>query len=212
LSRRSVRKYAPGQIADGELAILLTCGLYAPSGGGRQMPRFIVIQDEARMQKLNRVIQRLLLERQGEAETMPMLQKGIRRAQTPGYRFAHGAPTLISAVAPRGYENAMADCACALENMLLAAESLGLGACWSNQPHWLTKEPEVRYIFEEIGLNSEEDIFGSIGVGRAAENEEKRTADPRKEGRIVVDAKIKTKKNQGCNSQVNGSSYEKPSI
>lgn len=43
---------------------------------------------------------------------------------------------VISAVAPRDYDNAMADCAMALENVQLAAAALGLGACWANQPHW----------------------------------------------------------------------------
>lgn len=142
LSRRSVRVYTDEQISDEALHTILECGLYAPNGGNLQMPRFLVVQDSARMERLNAVIQRELASR--ELVDGQMMNRGILRARKEGYHFIHHAPTLISAVAPRTYGNAMADCTCALENMQLAAAALGLGACWSNQPHWLTDVPALR--------------------------------------------------------------------
>ncbi len=41
----------------------------------------------------------------------------------------YGAPTVITLFAPKGHFYGDADCAVVAENMLLAAHSLGLGAC-----------------------------------------------------------------------------------
>jgi nitroreductase len=78
----------------------------------------------------------------------------------------------------------MADCAGSLQNMQLAACSLGLGACWVNQVHWLTDVPSMRTILEGLGMLPEENVYGSMVVGYAADP----LADPppRKEGRIII--------------------------
>lgn len=181
LSRRSIRAYEPKQISDEELDTLLACALYAPTGGNLQNSRFLVIQDPDVLEELNRVIRDELRSRpvvEGE-----MIAKGIRRAMAENYHFIFHAPTLISAVAPREHSNSMANCAAGLENIMIAAEALGLGSCWSNQPHWLTDVPQVREIFGRLGLKEEEDIFGSVSVGYAAARP--KNAAARKEGRIA---------------------------
>ena len=50
-------------------------------------------------------------------------------------RFHYGAPVYIVTANKMGYGNAMADSACALENMMIAANALDLGSCWINQFH-----------------------------------------------------------------------------
>lgn len=186
LDRRSVRAYETGQIRDEELQALLTCALYAPTGGNLQNSRFLVIQNPELMEELNTVIRDELASR--EIVEGEMMAKGIRRARQDGYHFIFHAPTLISAVAPRDHSNSMANCCTGLENILLAAASLGLGACWSNQPHWLTDVPAVRDIFSRLGLRENEDIFGSVSVGYPAYKA--KNAAARKEGRIVLDRDI----------------------
>lgn len=183
LERRSVRVYKEEQIKDADLKTVLECGLYAPTGGNLQYSRFLVIQNPLLMEELNQVIRKELASR--EIVEGAYINKGIIRARKEGYHFIYHAPTLISAVSLRSHGNSMADCANALENMQLAATALGLGACWSNQPHWLTDVPEVRSIFERLGLREEEDIFGSIAVGYPGYIAKKAAA--RKEGRIALD-------------------------
>lgn len=183
LNRRSVRLYTKEQIRDEELKTVLECGLYAPSGGGLQNARFLVIQDPKRMERLNTAIRDELSSRE-IVEGSPM-NRGIRRARMDDYQFLYEAPTLIAAVAPKDWDNAMADCACAIENIWLAASAIGLGACWSNQSHWLTDVPAVREIFYEVGLRENEDIFGAIGVGYPAYVA--KAAPPRKPDRISLD-------------------------
>ena len=183
LSRRSVRSYTAQQVKHEDLECLLCCALYAPNGGGLQLPRFLVIRNAQMLEHLNAVVQSELASRSSEEGSM--MSKGVRRARRSGYHFIYHAPMLISAVAPRTADNAMADCACALENILLAAEACSLGACWSNQAHWLTAVPAIRAIFAEAGLRPDEDIFGSVAVGYAAETD--RTVAARKPGRVVLD-------------------------
>lgn len=183
LKRRSVRAYTEEQIKDEDLNTILECALYAPTGGNLQNSRFLVIQDPELLEELNVAIRDELRSRpivEGE-----MMAKGIRRAMQENYHFIFHAPTLISAVAPREHSNSMANCCTGLENIQLAATALGLGACWSNQPRWLTDVPKIREIFGRLGLREDEDIFGSVSVGYAAAVA--KTATPRKEGRIVLD-------------------------
>lgn len=40
--------------------------------------------------------------------------------------------------------NGLADCSCALENIFLMANSLGIGSCWVNQLKNICDEKEVR--------------------------------------------------------------------
>ena len=184
LRRRSIRTYVHGQqIPDEALRQILRCGLHAPNGGGSQLVRFIVIQDPLIMETLNGLIREELAGR----DMIPgaSINRGIARAQRPNYHFIHHAPTLINAAAPRDHDNSMADCSCALMNMQIAAESLGIACSWSNQPHWLTDVPALREIWERVGLREDEDIFGSISLGIASLRPTARA--PRKPGRVCLD-------------------------
>ena len=111
LKRRSIRAYKEAQISDEELKTLLTCALYAPTGGNLQNSRFLVIQKRELLDELNEAIRENLASR----EPVPgeMMTKGILRARTPEYHFIFHAPTLISAVAlettPTAWRTAAAD-------------------------------------------------------------------------------------------------------
>lgn len=186
LKRRSIRAYKKEQISDAELEILLTCALYAPTGGNLQNSRFLAIQKPELLSELNEAIRKNLAAR----EPVPgeMMTKGILRAGRPGYHFIFHAPTLIAAAAPREHSNSMANCCCGLENIQIAAASMGLGSCWSNQLRWLTGETEIRELLKRVGLREDEDIFGAVSVGYPAAEPGK--AAERREGRIQTDRGI----------------------
>ena len=184
LKRRSIRRFSPSQVDDEDLETILTCALYAPSGHNLQSPRFIVMQKPATLTELNGIIQKALACIAPQPGTPQY--SGALRARQAGYHFCYNAPTLITAVAPKDNPNAMADCACALENCMLAATALGLGSCWSNQVHWLTEVMELRALFARFGLKEEEDIFGSVAIGYAEGLFP--SPDSRKTGRVLRDS------------------------
>lgn len=62
----------------------------------------------------------------------------------------------------------MTDCAVAIENMMLAAHSLGLGSCWLNQLPGLTQMPQARALMDELGIPENHMIFGTFAVGYPA--------------------------------------------
>ena len=103
------------------------------------------------------------------------LRRSIAAAKKGNYVFHYGAPVLIVTANRRDYGNALADSACVLENMMIAANALDLGSCWINQLHWLDGHPGIRAYLEGLGLGAEETVTGGLILGYAAEGLPART-------------------------------------
>lgn len=183
IRRRSVRRYLPQQIDSASLDHILTAGLYAANGGNHQHSRLIAVQDPEILSLLAETARKEFMVQQ--IREGQIKNKAIRKAKDdPDYNFMFHAPTLVIVVSPRAWPNSMADSAGALQNMQLAACSLGLGACWVNQLHWLTDAPPIRAIVEGLGMLPEEDIYGSMVVGFPAGPLP--DPPPRKDGRVIL--------------------------
>ena len=181
LSRRSIRAYIDKPVEPELLKTILDCGLYAPTGHNSQRIRLFVQNKPETIAALNVIVQRELLAHvltEGDVMT-----SSVARAKTPNYHFMHRAPVLISAAGPRDYSNSMAECAAAVENMLLAAHSLGLAGCWINQPNWFHDVPDLRALFTPLGMRDDEVVLASLCVGYT--NLQNPPAPPRKEGRLL---------------------------
>ena len=111
------------------------------------------------------------------------LRSAVDAAKRGGYVFHYGAPVLIVTANRKGYGNALADSACALENMMIAANALDLGACWINQLHWLDDDANVRAYMVRLGLGEDETVTGGLILGYGYDgllvrDELKRTGNP----------------------------------
>ncbi len=120
--RRSIRSFQAEQIKEEELQAVLEAGLYAPNAGDQSW-HFTVVQNRALLDRLN-------LAAKEAARQMPI--EPLRQlGSDDNFNCLYGAPTLIivsgSERAPMPLD---ADCAAATQNLLLAAESIGLGSCW----------------------------------------------------------------------------------
>ena len=113
-NRRSVKEYKAEQITDEELTAVLEAGMNAPSGGNRQSPVFIAVQNKEWIQKLCR----LNAEIAGAPE---------------GFDVFYGAPTIILVLADKNAPDAVQDGSLCLGNMFNAAYALGLGSRWINR-------------------------------------------------------------------------------
>ena len=181
-SRRSTRQFKEEQIKEEELETLLEAASWAPSGSNSQSWLFTAVQNQETLVKLNGLV------KEGFQRWVPdddyPGKLGVKAlAQKEGWNFFHQAPTLIIASNRPNYENAMADCALALENLFLAANSLGLGSCYINQLHWLRHDSEVREFLFELGIPREHTICSSAAVGYIAKES---AAPPRKEGTVRI--------------------------
>lgn len=121
-SRRSIRKYCAQQIKDEEVEMILEAGRYAPSACNEQPWHFTVIQNPDMMQIINSVT----LKGMQRSE----LERHRKMAENSAFRVTYDAPTLIVVSGRIDATAPAVDCAAAMENMLLAARSLGIGSVW----------------------------------------------------------------------------------
>lgn len=59
------------------------------------------------------------------------------------------------------------DCACTLENIFLAAKSLGIGSCWINQLGQTCDDPDVRAFLTKLGVPESHKVYGCAALGYA---------------------------------------------
>lgn len=114
-ARRSVRKFLSKMVEWGKIGDILNAGRLAPSAGNLQNWKFVVVQDEKR-------------------------RKNIAEAALQQYWMVEAPTHIVVCAEPvkskkfygiRGERlYSIQNCAAAIQNMLLTANNLGLGACW----------------------------------------------------------------------------------
>lgn len=177
-SRRSTRKYKPEMISDDALSQVVEAGRYAPSGGNCQTTHFMVVKSPEVLKKL----QEMVREEFSKMEIIPGMYKSIvnsiNASKTGNYIYDYNTPVLIITANQKDYGNNIADCGCALENMMLMANSLDLGSCWINQLKWLNENPAILKYLQELGLEENERVYGALAVGYADTEDGLPTRDP----------------------------------
>jgi nitroreductase len=107
LSRRSIRRYESKDLSDEVLQQILEAGRQAPSAANRQPVRFVVVKDHSLLKSL---------------------------CDTLITRFVKSAPVAIVGCADIKSlltgKWAVVDTAIAMQTMVIAAWSLGIGSCW----------------------------------------------------------------------------------
>jgi nitroreductase len=156
-NRRSIRSFKSEQIKEEELQAILEAGLYAPSAKNQQAWHFTVIQCKEMLTTLNQ---------ETKAMSSQIENEYIRQAlSNEKMNIFYGAPTVIIV---SGAEEAIvieADCAAANQNMLLAAEALGLGSCWINFLTFLFNGPKGEQYKKELGIPEGYKPFYSAALG-----------------------------------------------
>jgi len=113
--RRSVREFKPDPVKDEDLQKILDAGRSAPSAGNCQPLELVVVKDPS----IKRRLATAALEQTFIAEAPVVI---VVCANVPRTSWRYGR---------RGKElYCIQDTAAATQNMLLAAYSLGYGACW----------------------------------------------------------------------------------
>ena len=160
--RRSVRQFAETQLREEELQAILEAGRAAPSGGNSRTTHLIVVQNAEVLQTLRDLVETAFAQMEEREGMYKSIRHSIAASKKGGYEFFFRAPTLV---------NAMADSACVLENMMIAATALNVGSCWINQLHWLDENEAVRAALYQLGLTEQETVCGGLALGYpAAEN------------------------------------------
>ena len=185
ITRRSTRSYKPDAVERDKLEKIIEAGRFAPSGGNNQTNHFIVVQNKAVLQKLAALAAEAFAKMEVTPETYSSLKTSILLSKKGGYVFHYSAPVLIIVANQKDYGNNMADCAVAVENMMIAANELDLGSCWINQIHWLTEDKKIFSCLRELGLKENERVFASMALGYAKDGLPNRKPLPRKGNEVI---------------------------
>ncbi|MDE7395713.1 MAG: nitroreductase [Clostridiales bacterium] len=164
-TRRSTRVFEKKEIESEKLDAIIEAGRFAPSGGNSQTTHFIVIRSEKILAELAEIVAREFAEMNVEEGMYRSLVASITASKKGHYVFHYNAPVLIVTANKANYGNNIADCACALENMMLAANALDLGSCWINQLKWLNRNGRVVAYLQTLGLEEDEIVCGGLSVG-----------------------------------------------
>lgn len=113
MTRTSVRKFKQQPVEDAKIEQLLRAGMAAPTANDKQPWHFVVLKDEKSIAKY--------------AASNKYHADDIKK--TPLFIFVCADTTRMNE--GQGRELWVQDCSAVSENILLAANALGLGACWT---------------------------------------------------------------------------------
>jgi nitroreductase len=157
LKRRSIRKYIVKPVNKSDINLLLKAAMHAPSARNEQPWHFVVINERGLLNRISKV-----------------------------HPYASMLPEAALAILVCGDENLElsrgywpVDCAAATQNLLLAAQALGLGAVWLGVYPRQERQLAIREIFD---LPSNIQPFSLISIGYPAE--QKRIPDRYKAERV----------------------------
>jgi nitroreductase len=152
---RAMRRLKPDPVPDDLIRKVLEAGVSAASGGNRQHWRFMVIKDRALKEKVQHYYKRALDEVVGPRYRNSTPPPGVTREQYDRQHKAvsyltdhfHDAPVWIVACLEDGQgtpsRSSGASIYPAVQNMLLAARALGLGATLTTRHLQYEKEVEA---------------------------------------------------------------------
>lgn len=161
-ARRSTRSFKEIEVEKEKIDKIIEAARYAPSGGNNQSSHFIVIQNKQFLDELANIAQTEFSKMEVEEDMYKSLKSSILQSKKGNYVFHYHAPVLVVVCNKKGYGNAMADSACAIENMLIMANALDLGSCYINQLTWLSEHEVIR---NKLNLSEDEMVCGAVAIG-----------------------------------------------
>lgn len=121
MNRRSIRSYKDEQLTDGEVQAILGAGIQAPSANNSQSWHFTVIQNKNIIDFISDKSKEVM--RKSDNETI------VKMGQS-GVNIFYNAPTVVIVSGREDVQSSLVDCSAAIENMLIAAESIRVGSVW----------------------------------------------------------------------------------
>lgn len=164
-TRRSTRKFKARPVEMEKLQQIVEAGRFGPTGGNAQGNHFFVISKIETLMVLKELVQNAFAKMELRDDLYKSLKNSITLSRKGHYSFSYNAPVLIVVANKKDYGNNMADVACAVENMMLAANELDLGSCYINQLKWLNEDPSIRGYLATLGLKDDERVYASVAIG-----------------------------------------------
>ncbi|MEM0360207.1 MAG: nitroreductase family protein [Candidatus Diapherotrites archaeon] len=152
--RRSVRDFKDKPVPKKIVQELLNAAVMAPSARNSQPWHFTIVQDRQTIDRLGEKAMQL------QGLFGKFVRAGVKVAGK-GTIF-YNAPLLIIVSGKSDYDYLKDDVNLAVQNMFLAAHSLGLGSCWIGLAKPLNKDPET---LKELGIPKGMEIVAPLIFG-----------------------------------------------
>lgn len=162
-NRRSIRKFKPDMPKKEDIEQIVTAGRYAASGMGKQSTVTLVVTQKALRDKLSAANAKIC-------------------GRDDGFDPFYGAPVILIVLADKTWPTGIYDGSLVMGNMMLAAQSLGLGSIWIHRAKEEFSLPKYRRLLSDLGLEGEWEGIGHCAIGYV-DGEVPKAAE-RKTGRV----------------------------
>jgi nitroreductase len=166
--RRSVRNYTDESLDEERLKEIIKAGTFAPNGNGVDPLRFVIITNKDKMKGYSDIAKKIFIEylKAGLADAIPEKRTGIEgliaKLGNPAFNIFYNAPSLVLVFAAPVAFSPVEDGALAAENMMLAAQSMGIGSCWIGFASPLGASKDM---MEEFGVPMDHKLIAPIIFG-----------------------------------------------
>ena len=167
MARRSVRKYLDKPVEHEKLQTVVRCGINAPSGMNSQPWIVRVVEDQKLIADVTEVYKKANAEQ-------------VKRDKDFKNMFRN-APNLICVCTPAKGGGEL-DAGLLGENMMLAAQAMGLGTCCLGGPvRFLLSNADAKFFIDRLDIPADYRLNYIIAIGYPDEQPE---AKPRDEGKV----------------------------
>lgn len=160
-ARRSVRAYAPTALDSATIQTLLDAAVHAPTAMHEEPWAFVVVQNHELLQRLSDLAKPLFVE-EVRHRNAHGASHSFDHFTRPDFNIFHGANTLIIICARPLGSFVTADCWLAAENLMLAANAIGLGSCVIGST---VAALNIHKVKTELGIPDEYSVIAPIVVG-----------------------------------------------
>jgi nitroreductase len=146
MSRRSVRNYKPQAVPRDVLKTIMECGINAPNGQNKQSWEVRVVDKP---------------ELQGEIKAAMAAAGGERAAGC-----FYNAPVWVFIASDKAYDFSTIDCGLLSENIMLAANALGVGSvCLGSPVRFIMESPQRDAVMPKLGFSEGYELCICIALG-----------------------------------------------
>ncbi len=166
MARRSIRKYLDKPVEHEKLEIIVKCGINAPSGMNRQPWIVRVVEDQKLIADVNEVFKQ-------ENPEQVARDKDFKN-------MFRNAPNLICVCTPTNGGGEL-DAGLLGENMMLAAQSMGLGTCCLGGPvRFLLSNEKCKFFLDRLDIPADYKLNYILAIGYPDEQPDAKPRDASK--------------------------------
>lgn len=165
MARRSIRQYKPQPVEREKMEQILECGINAPNGMHKESWQIRVIDNPDIINGITELY----------------VKENPNAAKKPGFKnIFNNAPTVVFIAYDTTYDLSQVDCGLLGENIILAAQSMGIGSCCLGAPiRFMNSETASEYL-KKLELPDTHKLLYAIALGYPDESPAAKSRDKSK--------------------------------